>query len=62
MSKETKTIEVNGETLELIDDGQGCALCHLADTERPKNGQVAKCVELTNGICLKMGCHLKLKK
>ena len=62
MTKITKTIEVNGETLELIDDGQGCALCYLAQTKRPQPGKVAKCVIDTDGMCLKPGLRFKLKK
>jgi hypothetical protein len=57
----SKTIELNNETLELITDGQSCEVCHLASMEKPKNGEVAKCVELTFGLCLKPGCHFSLK-
>ena len=65
MSKQTKTIEVNGETLELIKHGGGCCVCHLRQIgiENFKFGEVSECVKLTKGICVKsMGSHFKLKK
>jgi hypothetical protein len=58
----SKTIELNNQTLELITNGQSCEVCHLVSMERPKNGEVAKCVELTFGLCLSPGYHFKLKK
>ena len=57
-----QTITVNNEVLELVNDGQGCAMCHLAETKRPQPGKVAKCVIDTDGMCLKPGLRFKLKK